>query len=399
MMYNTRVVFPWNSSLCGRKNMNKRQRKKQQVRKALAKKQKENTLPTKSNRKERIIATLGIIAAICTIVGVIIQFFDISIPIRSKPKADIMEDSINVEYLQSLRAGGQVYPLFQDTINGMGKSFFEGNCATQVFVNNNYEDEILLDKIIFEAQDIEVNTRPVLRLNREFTSFEYSTEIGIDIANIGWGDAKNIIIQFEDMEGNIDEYLKPEKQSIEVPLVRYGDYIQIKLWDNTDFLKEGNYKIKMKCMDKEGDIEIEGRDYLLVTVKNGEFLGGGTGAPSMRIYGIRIDTSEESYKKEEAISESIKANERLELPICFSADKSCKLDFRVGFEVIKKNNKKETIWTEWAELELKISSVFYELDNVEDYSKEELTEKAKFEKGRVIVTYPYIDKDILKYAR
>lgn len=353
-----------------------------------------------NKRKGKIVGTITIMASVAAILAVIFQIFDIKFPIRSRPNIDVMEGSVNVEYLKKIRDDGdeEVYPLFSDAIDDKGKNNFSGNCATQIYIDNKYEEEIVLTKIIFEAQDIIVNTRPRFELE----NLESSQGMDLGICNVGWGDGKNVNMRFEGVNGDkLDDFLKSSKQQITVPLVRHGEFTQIHVWNNEDFLKDGSYEFIVNCSDENGEIETGywNADRLGAYIEDGRFIELNQGAPSSVIYGIKIDTSKNEYIKEEFISESIESHGRLELPICFLADKSCDFKFRVGFELLKRNNKEETIWTDYAKLAFEISSIDTDLKNAADYSNEELMEEINEEElGSVIVTYPYIDKETLKYV-
>jgi len=62
------------------------------------------------------------------------------------------------------------------------------------------------------------------------------------------------------------------------------------------------------------------------------------------------------------------------------------------------NNKVEEIWTDYAKMDFEISSSAPDFNDVEDYSSIELLESAIEWPGEVIVTYPYIDKEVQKYV-
>lgn len=358
---------------------------------------KKSKIPKK--RRQKIGEILGIIASIVAILALAFQITDIKFPVRSKPKVDIMEGSISLEYLQSLRRdeGENVYPLFNNTIENTNTNKFEDNCATQIFVANDYEEEIVLSKIMFEAKNISVNTRPVLWICQS----EDETNFDLSVTNIGWGDSQEMTFQFEDVRGeNIDDYLDSKKKELRFPGIAIGETKELHLWEYDNFLKEGEFEINFKCFDSNGDIKVKYLygESLYVNVRDGMFWPLELGDPSAGIYGIEINTSENSYKTEMNISEPIDPHGRLELPICFSADKSCDFEFRVGFEVRKKNNDIEKIWTKPAKMQFEISSIGPNFENAENYSKEELTQSAEEWPGEVKVTYPYIDKDALKYV-
>lgn len=245
-----------------------------------------------------------------------------------------------------------------------------------------------------------MDKRPVLTALDACSS---NTEIGLVIINHGWGDARNIVLTFEAPNMDFGKCILDGKEKINVDLIEMGTEKYVPLWNSEDFLVEGEYYLTINCADDLGDIEIsvpknEGKT-LCFGIQDGIFYPiGGQGAASTVIYGIEIDTSQESYVREEAISESISPHDRLELPICFTANKSCDLDFRVGFEILKKNNKKIVIWSKFANLKFKKSSFYRSNGDVGNYSKEDLESLVNTNPGEVAVTYPYIDKEILKYV-
>lgn len=356
---------------------------------------KEFKIPKKGRQK--IGKLLGILVSIAAILTLIFQVTDIKFPVRSKPRADIMEGAVSLEYLQYLREDENVYPLFSDTIKNKKENIFVGDCATQVFITNNYEEEIVLTKLMFEAEDISVDTDPVLSV----CMIGDETDYRLFIANVGWGNSQEMTLEFEDAEGkDIDDYLDSENKKIKTSGIACGEFKEIHLWDNTDFIKNGEYKIKIKCYDVNGEINVkyEFGEFLDVKIKGGKFQPIELGDASAIIYGIEIDTSNNSYKKEAVISEPIESHSRLELPICFSADKSCDFKFKIGFELRKQNNSVETVWTEPAELKMEISSFNSAFDNAEKYSEEELTHYAVQWGGAVIVAYPYINRRIQRYV-
>lgn len=380
--------------------MNKRQRQKQKARREQQVSEHQREEQKGKFTKKKIIISTGTLGVIITILGFATQFFDLRLPIRSNPKADLAEKSIDVEYLKDMgeRKGKEIYPLFQDKVELTQENVFEVDCATQVFITNDYDEEILLDKIMFEAKNIKVNTEPVILIGTVHCS---ETEASLTIWNKGWGDAENIILKFEDPENDINRYLKPEKHSIEVDLLKHGESVDVPLWKNTDFLSDGTFYMTVTCWEDDKQLEheyVSRNERISVTVVDGNFMMLGSGAPSVEIYGIMIDTSKESYREEASISEYIESKRRLELPICFSADKSCDFSFRVGFEVIKRNNKKEEIWTDFADIRLKISSIWDETEEANRFTEKELEERAISWLGGVVVTYPYVGKDTLKYV-
>lgn len=366
----------------------------------------QNRFQGQARRKGKIVKdvgiTVGILGVIIAGVALIIQFFDIKLPLRSKPKVDIMEDSISIEYLKNLRDDDQeIYPLFIDKFDDTNSAVFNDNCATQLFVTNDYEEAITLDKIIFKAQDIEQNLEPTFIIRSRYLS---TTESQLEIVNTGWSDAENVNISFDFVDADINKYLPVDKQTLNIPLIEFGEMTVVPLWNSYDFLLDGDFQILVNCNGNDGSaIETEydfGDNGIYIRVENGLFpLLGGRGAPSQYIYGIEIDTSQKEFIVEKSISENINPHDRLELPICFSADKSCNLKFQIGFEAVIKNNKKIMIWSEPAYIDFKVSSIVSDSTNVENYSKDELLDIAASEPGSIKITYPYVDKETFMYVQ
>lgn len=150
-----------------------------------------------------------------------------------------------------------------------------------------------------------------------------------------------------------------------------------------------------KCRDADGnDIPVRYAmgNSMYLGIYNGRFNFGGENGPNEDIYGVKIDTTYDTYEYTFNISASIKDKERIELPICFFPDKSCTLKFRVKFTAVYKN-KRIPVETDWAKLKFQVSSVSsYNLNDVRGFRKEELIEMIHKYPGEVIVTYPAVDR-------
>ena len=343
----------------------------------------------KSNR----VAVTGVIVAIISLGFVIYD------RMYHEPKADIQDNPISVEYLNSIRDDNNIYPMFSDEVNSDIQ--FKGNCATQVLITNDNNEELLLDKIIFEAEDIVVNKNPDLIMNVQAIS---EKNVQLTLYNDGWGDAENLAFQFNGVDCDLNDYIAEEKLALKVKNVGYGKSEDIILWNNNDIVNDsyaGTLRIRPYCIDNDGKelhiVDWYGSENALVELDKGKFIPTGRGAPSQEIYGIKIDTSKSTYKCEHSISESIEGNGRLELPICFAPDKSSKFRFKVSFEVRDKENKKKIISTEFAKVDFKVSSLISDnFFNAEDLSQHELIEKIERKDGFVKISYPYVDPGLMK---
>lgn len=252
---------------------------------------------------------------------------------------------------------------------------------------------IKLEKIVFQAKEIEEDLRPILRINQ----ITFDDKIELIIENIGWQDAENIVITFED--DNIDEYISKDKQTIEIPLIKYGNSTNVLLWECIDLKKDGHFNIKSKITGKNGEIEARytnSQNGIEFDYESGKFNGKpGSGGQSGLIYGIEINTETVEYKEEQTISECINPHDRLELPICFSAKKTCNFDFRIGFEVLTHNNKKKMIWSDYVDFRLEIipeNNIFINGNSCEE---NEIIENIQFYGG--LASYPYISKESIEY--
>lgn len=340
---------------------------------------------------DRILNIIGIFGALFGILTFIITYFDISH--SSKPNADIQESVMSVSYLSKLGNRQNKYPMFNDDINNMNEYNYVDNCATQVIVTNDYNNEILLEKMIFEAKDIIEDNTPTLEID-----LIPNDNFGVNImcVNHGWGDAKDITIELYG-EG-LDNFIVKDKHSLFIPLIGSGERIDLPIWDKQDLVMKnctGELYLKASCIDKNGDtIHVLDENLIYISIYDGQFSSAGGFGPSEEIYGVKIDTSNKKYEYEYNISECIKAKERMELPICFYPDKSCSLMFRVTFTIAYNNsNDRMNVSTDWAEIKFQVSSISsYGLNDVLDYSKEQLSEMIHEYPGYMKVTYPAVDR-------
>ena len=343
----------------------------------------------KSINKEGKVAFVTLLISIVTLIVTVFGF-----SFRHTPTAYIQEQAMSVSYLSKLRDEGGTYPLFMDDITDLPADGYFDKCATQVLITNDYDNEILLEEMILEVEDLEVNMNPVLEIHLDV--LDYTGE-SLICTNVGWGDALNVTISFDGED--LDRLIPKEKHSIFIPKIECGEKIEIKLWENSDLLLKnytGDITAVVNCTDADNNIiTISSGDTVQAYVFDGEFSPVGGLGPSKEIYGIEIDTSKTNSKYMYTISETIKGKERLELPICFYPDKSCKFRGRVTFVAIyNSKNDRMNISTDWVELEFRIPSIDYEKPyDVSKYSEDYLLQKVHdAPPGYVLVTYPAVDK-------
>lgn len=347
----------------------------------------------KMMKKNYKVAVTGVIVTIISLGFIIYDHM------YHEPKADIQDNAISVEYLSAIRDDDNIFPMFSDEINS--KTQFKGNCATQVLITNDNNEELLLDKIIFEAEDIKVNENPDLIIDLEAGS---EGNAYFSIYNDGWGDAENLHFTFKGEDINLDDLIPTEKQVLNVKKIRYGTGNHYELWTDDDLLDSdytGVLVVKPYCVNDGGKqidlINQYGEKTVGVYVSNGKFTLLGRGDCSQEIYGIKINTAENSFQFESSISETIKAFGRLELPICFAPDKSCSFKFKVKFEVVSKGNKKEYISTKTAKVDFKVSSFLSNnFNDARDFSADELRESLESRNGLAKVSYPFADYKLME---
>ncbi|MCI8347496.1 MAG: hypothetical protein HFJ12_06100 [Bacilli bacterium] len=365
--------------------MKRRQRKKRKIEKIII-----MIIPLLPPKSDKVFSIVGVVGVLFAILTFIISYFEISYTF--KPSASIQEKVMSVSYLSELGNRQDKYPMFNDNINDMKKYIYIDNCATQVIITNDYNSEILLEEMVFEAKDIVVDNSPILECD-----LIPNDNFGVNImcVNHGWGDANNVTINL-DGEG-LDDFIVENKHSIFIPSIPAGERVDLPIWEVYDLIKEnctGELYLKANCVDSDGNvINVMDDKFIFIAICDGEFTSAGGLGPSEEIYGIKINTSSENYEYSFNISESIKAKERIELPICFFPDKSCSLKFRISFTVVYNNNDRMNISTDWAELKFQISSLYpYGLNNVLDFNKEQLLEIIHEYAGDVKVTYPFVDR-------
>lgn len=323
--------------------------------------------------------------------------------IYDEPEADILNQSMSVKYLSEIADREDKYPMFNDDVNDDKKYIFTDYCATQIVVSNDYDHAILLNKIIFEAEEISVNDIPKFLI--QCTANDEGAVLVV--TNLGWGDAKDVNIKLSCKDEDLGNYIDEKKHMVSVGCVKVGERVEVPLWKNEDILDTSSDVVLYLCaVSSDVNNEVIPVEYLFngngtyLIIENGRFYRPEMGAGSESIYGIKINTDEETYSCEFNISESIEAKNRLEMPICFFPDKSCSFKFRVTFEVIyNSNNQKKDISTDWAYLEFEVPSTGANaVFDAEEFDVNELEDSLITSPGMVKVTYPCADPDLMEYV-
>lgn len=333
--------------------------------------------------KKDIIFVGIILAAICSA----IQIYDWY---SAHKKIDVVfQNDIKLSYLaKNDEIFSDIYPLFEDYIDQQKEYKFSEKCATQLMITNHFDTQIVIDKIVLEAKQIDVDYRPVLN----FESGRIIEDgVSIIINNTGWGNAENLIIRAKidnnfSSEGVSEDYFKEEALEILVPIVKVSQYLEIPFLENSDLIKT--------CEDGtvfifNFEVECDGNDLPIVYGSAGFFCESGKletidfGDLAESAYGIKIDTDYKDFRWEENISELIDIGETMIFPICFFPDRSCTMEFKILFEVIN-DGKKSFISTPLTKISFSVSSI----PGYSDISMESIDEDFIFDLENSIVSYP-----------
>lgn len=299
-----------------------------------------------------------IVVIICTFIGVVFTVMQIYDWIGEHKKPDIVvQEDISISYLdENIMQNNNFYPLFEDYVDSDREYLFTGNCATQLMITNHYENQIVLDKIILEVNEIIVDYRPILHFQ---DGYNLDDGITVCIANIGWGEAKNLKISAIGIDKNLEDYFEKEALEFEISDLDYGKSINIPFLKNSDILGEfpdwTDFNISFKAESEDG-IKLETYGVILPSIYEGKILYDGLGGVADHVYGIKINTDSENFLWEESILEFIDQGETLVFPICFFPDKSCSLKLKVSFEIVN-DGRKEMISTDFSKMQFAVSSI------------------------------------------
>lgn len=127
-------------------------------------------------------------------------------------------------------------------------------------------------------------------------------------------------VRMSDCEKNLEDYFRKETLEFKVLNIEVADTITIPFIKNSDLLDYYPDDTSF-YIDFEIECECEGTPTIYSMVSfytyNGKLEYGGIGGYATDIYGIRIDTEEDSYCWEESILEFIDPGEILIMPIYF----------------------------------------------------------------------------------
>jgi len=347
---------------------------------------------------EKIYIFIGIIAGICTIVGIdilnnnendsinlennkietgdqspIVIGDNNNVILENTENEDIIAiDSNNVTLSYAVATDERFknvyvtddfqYNNYTDLSDPNNKYYIENNCVTIMNISNQLDHEIKINKYRIIVNEIEQNLEPVISI-----SLVSYSDIDVNVSNEGWSDIGRLKIKISDEKNLLYEYYEEKDLVYEINGLKIGETKTIHILDK---------KFMKKNLDNLSDDLILypifnfTSDEISVSEKS-TGIGLGYDGPYVlacgdlgaSVYGIEINTNHESYTNEYSINECIASGEIKDIPICFFPDKSCKMKFYVEFDIF---NGYETIKikSEPRYLEFKISSLSSKRKNI-----------------------------------
>ncbi|MBX9034059.1 hypothetical protein [Gordonibacter massiliensis (ex Traore et al. 2017)] len=305
-----------------------------------------------------------------------------------KQNAHFITDD-DMSEIESRNAGGSsCLTLFEDRIDGSKQYALTSRCATTVVITNNYDKEMHISRIRLEASEISVDEPP-----RIFAS-TIPTSDGIDLRliNNGWSPAENLIMSVTSKTGSLNEYFGKPSIEVLVPHIDEASDIRIPFLKKTDLIKHGSEDFALAATAKDDnydDVSVVdfGFDFEL---HGDEFVHFGIGGPGERVYGVKVDTSVESFVYEDPISENVDPGRNICIPVCFFPDRSCFMKVKLSFEV-SKGDMVETVSTEAADLHILVPSIYNLYEGVDLASDDSaaIEEFGIVDRRRAVVSYPF----------
>lgn len=254
-----------------------------------------------------------------------------------KPKSVAVLKDISLEYLSAEDDRiNNIYAFDLDSLSGEEKKYYlDSNCCTNLLVSNNSKTEYQITRFKFCAENISRDLTPYFLGLIEYDLSDGLYDLALYLYNDGWGDAHNIKLELVDENDILLEYFKKEDLTWEVEELPSGEETLQKILSNDMLLKYPDSDIniypELKILCNETQCVLSNIGNIYITPQ-----GIGTaeiGASGPMAYGIFIDTSSSTYTFEEDISENIKSNGLIDMPICFFADMSCDMDFYIELEI------------------------------------------------------------------
>lgn len=261
------------------------------------------------------------------------------------------------ERFKSLYLNDPKYNLYTDLSDPNNKYYIEDNCVTIMNISNQSDHEIKINRYRIIIDEIEQNLEPVIS-----TSLICGTNIDVNISNEGWSDISRLEIKVSDHENLLAEYYDEKDLIYEIPELKVGETKTLHILDKVLMKKipdsSSSDVVLFPIFNFTSKEIVASEKSTLISINHDGPVAGFYGNLGTSVYGIVINTDDESYMEELSINEYIDSGEIKDIPICFFPDKSCKLRFYVEFDIFNGYETK-TIKSEPRDLEFKISSLPY----------------------------------------
>ena len=331
---------------------------------------------------------------IVTIVTMILGLLQMRDWIRDNKKLEVViQDEISLSYLtQNDERYSNMYPLFQNYIDDDKEYFWSDSCATQLFVTNHYDAEIVISEIVLKVSNIKKDNSAKLFFIGG-NSLE-KNQLFIKIVNDGWSDVKNLEVTAVDESNQLKSYFSEDELKFDVPIVKAGSFVEVPFLKYTDLIKECegdmNFDVKFEVVC-EGNALSDVVSAYQFKIQDDNMYSYGAGGDSTFVYGIQVDTSREIYTWSEKISECVEGKQTLVLPICFFPDRSCTMEFEIVLK-IEHDGKSYYISTPLTEANFTVSSYWKYCADLKFYNEEN-----QLIHSETIVSYPEIDATMYKF--
>lgn len=307
--------------------------------------------------------------------------------VSDTPKSVAKIQDISLQYLKSEdNRMEELYFLDLDDLSGKeGRYYLEDNCCTKLLVSNNSDKEYQIVKFSFHARNIKKDLTPYFV---EYMDFNYETEnITAVIYNDGWGNANDVHIEMTDKDSVLDEYFNKEDITWSFDKIKADERIKINITKDMLLKYPGesvyiNPVFQIVCDETKCDL----KDSIGFSITPDGFFIGDYGAPSVFAYGIVIDTDKSEYSFEDNISENIKPNGMIDMPICFFPDVSCYMDFYIELEIYDGSESNFTVRTD------EKSVYFHVSHSSSNYDGKEISGDFYYTPDEYFISYPYSEK-------
>lgn len=339
-------------------------------------------------KKKKFWVILGTtsFAAILTIIGMIIDILDFKIPVKALPDITLSKN-ISIDYLSMIGMDPQnIYFLFNDDIVDEKKYYFNEHCATTIAIENHYNEEIVIQEIIFEATNIEQIKEPYFDVS--FQNDDLGV-ISVVIQNTGWSDADECEIFFNGTDFELSEYFKVNTLTFKIPPLAVGESIMVPFLRDDHLLKTTTLErteelfFDVQAFYETGEeIEADSRG-LEIWIENGRLVYPARGGNATYYFGIKLDTSEKQIRRNETVSDVIQVGETKIIPICFFPNCSCQMKVRIGF-IILHNGVEKVAYSQYRDLSFHISSVPEKKYTFDIYERSKVHDPF----ANFVITYP-----------